>query len=99
MCIRDSHYAYTLAEWYRRTTLHRAEIVSLYDERFFRMWQFYLAGAEQGFRRGNLVNFQIQSAKRPEVLPMSRDYIADEMARLAGLEQAPQWHLEAGSVD
>jgi len=93
------HYAYTLAEWYRRTTLHRAEIVSLYDERFFRMWQFYLAGAEQGFRRGNLVNFQIQSAKRPEVLPMSRDYIANEMARLARLEQAPQWHLEAGPVD
>ena len=93
------HYACTLAEWYRRTTLHRAEIVSLYDERFFRMWQFYLAGAEQGFRRGNLVNFQIQSAKRPEVLPMSRDYIANEMARLARLEQAPQWHLEAGPVD
>jgi cyclopropane-fatty-acyl-phospholipid synthase len=93
------HYAYTLAEWYRRTTLNRAEIVSLYDERFFRMWQFYLAGAEQGFRRGNLVNFQIQSTKRPGGLPTTRDYIAEEMVRLAGLEQAPQRHLEAGPVD
>ncbi len=88
------HYAYTLAEWYRRATLHREEIVGLYDERFFRMWQFYLAGAEQGFRRGSLVNFHIQSVKRPGVLPMTRDYIAEEFARLGTLEQAPEWHLQ-----
>jgi cyclopropane-fatty-acyl-phospholipid synthase len=88
------HYAYTLAEWYRRATLHREEIVGLYDERFLRMWQFYLAGAEQGFRRGSLVNFHIQSVKRPGVLPMTRDYIAEEFARLGTLEKAPEWHLE-----
>lgn len=88
------HYAYTLAEWYRRATLHREEIVGLYDGRFLRMWQFYLAGAEQGFRRGSLVNFHIQSVKRPGVLPMTRDYIAEEFARLGKLEQAPEWHLE-----
>ena len=87
------HYAHTLAEWYRRATLHRDEIVALYDERFFRMWQFYLAGAEQGFRRGNLVNFQMQSAKRAGVLPMTRDYIAAEMERLIAREPAPEWHL------
>ncbi|MBS1240169.1 MAG: cyclopropane-fatty-acyl-phospholipid synthase, partial [Proteobacteria bacterium] len=51
------HYAFTLAEWYRRACLHRAEIEQLYDARFFRMWQFYLAGAEQGFRHGRMVNF------------------------------------------
>jgi len=88
------HYAYTLAEWYRRATLHREEIIGLYDERFLRMWQFYLAGAEQGFRRGSLVNFHIQSVKRPGVLPMTRDYIADEFARLSTLEKAPEWHLQ-----
>ncbi len=88
------HYAYTLAEWYRRAGLHREEIVGLYDERFFRMWQFYLAGAEQGFRRGSLVNFHIQSVKRPGVLPMTRDYIAEEFTRLGELEQAPEWHLQ-----
>ena len=40
------HYSHTLEEWYRRTVLHRREITELYDERFYRMWLFYLAGAE-----------------------------------------------------
>ena len=93
------HYAYTLAEWYRRATLHRAEIVALYDERLFRMWQFYLAGAEQGFRRGSLVNFQIQSTKRPDVLPITRDSILTEAARLSAAEQAPEWHLEQQAAE
>jgi len=44
------HYAHTLAEWYPRTCQHEAEITALYDARLFRMWQFYLAGAEQSFR-------------------------------------------------
>ncbi|MGR3780991.1 MAG: FAS1-like dehydratase domain-containing protein, partial [Albimonas sp.] len=43
---------HTLEEWYNRTRLHRDEIVALYDERFYRMWEFYLAGAEQAFRYG-----------------------------------------------
>ena len=93
------HYAHTLAEWYRRATLHRAEIEALYDARFLRMWQFYLAGAEQGFRRGNLVNFHIQSVKRPDVLPMTRDYIGTEMARLMAASEAPQWHLEREAAE
>jgi len=88
------HYAYTLAEWYRRATLHRDEIVALYDERLFRMWQFYLAGAEQSFRHGSMVNFHIQSVKRRSALPMTRDYMQQEWARLAALEEAPEWHLE-----
>ena len=48
------HYADTLREWYRRTNAARDQIISMYDERFFRMWQFYLAGAEAGFRHGSL---------------------------------------------
>ena len=88
------HYAYTIAEWYRRATLHEAEITALYDAKLFRMWQFYLAGAEQSFRHGENVNFQIQSVKQRGTLPMTRDYISVEAARLSALEQAPEWHLE-----
>jgi cyclopropane-fatty-acyl-phospholipid synthase len=92
--ILRTHYAYTLAEWYRRTTLHQAEITAMFDARMFRMWQFYLVGAEQGFRSGNLVNFHVQTVKNHGVLPMTRDYIQQETARLAALDEAPQWHLE-----
>ncbi len=93
------HYAHTLAEWYRRTTLHEAEITALYDARLFRMWQFYLAGAEQSFRSGGMVNFHIQSVKRRDVLPMTRDYIGAEAARLAALDTAPEWHLERKAAE
>ncbi|PLK26427.1 cyclopropane-fatty-acyl-phospholipid synthase family protein [Novosphingobium sp. TH158] len=93
------HYALTLAEWYRRTTMHREEIEKLYDARFFRMWQFYLAGAEQGFRHGNLVNFQFQTVKRRDAVPMTRDYIEAEMLRLLSLEEAPEWHLERQAAE
>ncbi|MEN9717431.1 MAG: hypothetical protein RIQ99_309 [Pseudomonadota bacterium] len=93
------HYAYTLAEWYRRTTLHEAEITRLYDARLLRMWQFYLAGAEQSFRSGGMVNFHIQSVKRRDALPMTRDYISAEAARLAGLDTAPEWHLERHAAE
>ena len=88
------HYAYTLAEWYRRTTLHEAEITAMFDSRFFRMWQFYLAGTEQGFRFANLVNFQLQTVKQRSAVPMMRDYIEPEALRLSALEEAPVWHLE-----
>jgi cyclopropane-fatty-acyl-phospholipid synthase len=88
------HYGLTLAEWYRRTCLHEAEITSLYDARMFRMWQFYLAGAEQSFHHGSLVNFHIQSVKRRNAVPMTRDYIQQETARLAALDDAPVWHLD-----
>ena len=88
------HYAETIAEWYRRTTLHEAEITALYDARLFRMWQFYLAGAEQSFREGENVNFHIQSVKRRSALPMTREYISAEADRLSALDVAPQWHLE-----
>ena len=90
------HYALTLHEWYRRTTLHEAEITALYDARLFRMWQFYLAGAEQSFRFDSMVNFHIQSVRHQRVLPMERDYIAAEFARLVAADTAPEWHLAPG---
>ncbi|MBC2667940.1 class I SAM-dependent methyltransferase [Novosphingobium piscinae] len=91
------HYALTLQEWYRRTCAHRAEIVALYDERLFRMWQFYLAGAEQAFRSGGMVNLHLQTVKRQGVLPMTRDYIAAEAARLIAAEPVPDWHLSVAA--
>ena len=87
------HYAHTLEEWYWRTVAHKAEIIDLYDERFYRMWEFYLAGAEAAFRYGGLVNWQLQYVKRRDAIPMTRDYMHEEAERLRGLEEPPQWHL------
>ncbi|MFN3389463.1 MAG: class I SAM-dependent methyltransferase [Allosphingosinicella sp.] len=89
------HYAHTLEEWYNRTNAHRDEIVELYDERFFRMWQFYLVGAESAFRYGGLVNWQVQFLRRRDAVPMTRDYMYEESKRLRESEEPPQWHLAA----
>ena len=69
------HYAWTLKEWYRRTVAHRDEIVALYDERFFRLWTFYLAGAACAFEHGGLVNYQLQFSRSRTALPVTRDYM------------------------
>jgi cyclopropane-fatty-acyl-phospholipid synthase len=75
------HYAYTLRQWYDRTVAAKDAIVALYDERFYRMWQFYLAGADAAFRYGGLVNYQLQFARNRHTLPITRDYmLADEKA-------------------
>jgi cyclopropane-fatty-acyl-phospholipid synthase len=71
------HYAETLKAWRRRFNANRGCIAALYDERFCRMWEFYLAGCEAGFRYGGLVNFQIQLSKRLDTVPLTRDYITD----------------------
>jgi cyclopropane-fatty-acyl-phospholipid synthase len=77
------HYAETLAEWRRRFLARRAEAVALYDERFARMWEFYLAASEAAFRWGGLFVFQLQIAHRVETLPIVRDYMVDEERRTA----------------
>jgi len=71
------HYALTLREWYRRCTAHKDEIVALYEERFYRMWTFYLAGATAAFESGSMCNFQIQFAHNRRTLPITRDYMAE----------------------
>ena len=71
------HYAYTLDQWYRRAVSAKAAIVALYDERFYRMWTFYLAGAAAAFRHGGLCNYQLQYIRRRDALPITRDYLAD----------------------
>jgi cyclopropane-fatty-acyl-phospholipid synthase len=91
------HYAHTLEEWYRRTVAAREEIVALYDERFFRMWQFYLAGAEAAFRHGGLVNWQLQYVRRRDAIPMTRDYMYEEERRLRTQEEPPEWRINAAA--
>jgi cyclopropane-fatty-acyl-phospholipid synthase len=78
------HYAFTLREWYKRVVAHRAEIEAIYDARFFRMWQFYLAGAATSFEGGSMCNYQVQYARRRDTLPITRDYMALAEAKLRG---------------
>lgn len=70
------HYAETLRAWRRRFNANRAKIRDLYDDRFCRMWEFYLAVSEVAFRNGGHVVFQIQLTKRQDAVPLTRDYIA-----------------------
>lgn len=69
------HYAYTLREWLRRCEVAREKIAALYDERFYRMWEFYLAGGIIMFERGAGCNYQIQYIRDRRALPITRDYI------------------------
>ena len=69
------HYAYTMADWRRRFVANWDRVKELYDERFCRMWEFYLAGSEMGFRHQGLMVFQLQLAKRVDALPLRRDYM------------------------
>jgi cyclopropane-fatty-acyl-phospholipid synthase len=80
------HYAETLKAWRERFLAHRDEVLKLYDQRFVRMWEFYLACSEMAFREGDMVVFQIQMAKRKGIAPQTRNYIAQEEARLRGIE-------------
>jgi cyclopropane-fatty-acyl-phospholipid synthase len=70
------HYAETLRNWRWRFAANRDTIASLYDERFCRMFEFYLCGAEIAFRREGLMVFQIQLARRQTAVPLTRDYMA-----------------------
>jgi cyclopropane-fatty-acyl-phospholipid synthase len=88
------HYAETLKDWRERFMARREEAVRLYDERFARMWEFYLACSEMAFRKQNYMVFQIQLAKRQGVVPMTRDYIANEEARLRGRERNARPRLQ-----
>jgi cyclopropane-fatty-acyl-phospholipid synthase len=80
------HYAETLKAWRERFLAHREAVERIYDRRFVRMWEFYLAAAEMSFREQDLMVFQIQLTKRQDVVPMTRDYIAREERRLRGAE-------------
>ena len=71
------HYADTLREWQRRFQANRDKVKRLYDERFCRMWELYLAASEMSFRHQGLMVFQMQLAKRQDAVPLTRDYVTD----------------------
>ncbi|MGH6665253.1 MAG: class I SAM-dependent methyltransferase, partial [Pseudolabrys sp.] len=80
------HYAETLKAWRERFLAHRAQVERIYDARFERMWEFYLASSEMSFREQNMMVMQIQLTKRQGIVPMTRDYIAREERRLRAAE-------------
>ena len=75
------HYAYTLRHWLRRTQQARAKIIALHDERFYRMWEFYLAGGVVAFDNGSMCNFQVQYVRDRNALPITRDYMIEAEQR------------------
>ncbi len=83
------HYAETLKCWRERFLAHRAEAATIQDERFCRMWEFYLSISEASFRLGVSVVFQIQLAKKVDATPQTRDYIAAREALLRERDAEP----------
>ncbi|MGE0603584.1 MAG: class I SAM-dependent methyltransferase, partial [Xanthobacteraceae bacterium] len=80
------HYAETLKAWRERFLAHREEVLALYDERFCRMWEFYLAASEMAFRHRHLMVFHLQMAHRQDAVPLTRGYIEAEEKRLRAVE-------------
>jgi len=83
------HYAYTLRHWLTRTRAAKDKIVALYDERFFRMWEFYLSGGIVAFESGAMCNYQIQYVRDRRALPITRDYMAEAEAKYRDADAAP----------
>jgi len=77
------HYAETLKHWRERFMANRDRVVELMDERFLRMWEFYLAGSEASFRAGDMMVFQLQLSRSLEAVPLTRDYMASAEGALA----------------
>jgi cyclopropane-fatty-acyl-phospholipid synthase len=82
------HYAETVKAWRRRFLAQREAVLALYDERFIRMWDFYLAGSEAAFRFDRIHVMHLQAAHRQERVPLTRGYVSEAMARLAEAERA-----------
>jgi cyclopropane-fatty-acyl-phospholipid synthase len=79
------HYAYTLRHWLERATRARAKIEAMYDARFFRMWEFYLAGGIVMFESGAACNYQVQYVRDRRALPITRDYMIEAERRYRDL--------------
>jgi cyclopropane-fatty-acyl-phospholipid synthase len=88
------HYAETLREWRHRFMAHWDEAARIYDDRFCRMWEFYLAGSELSFRHEGMVNFQMQLTRRIDVLPLTRDYMVEREGKF-GAQTSPRPQLKA----
>ena len=84
------HYARTLSHWHQRFQANRERVAELYDERFCRMWEFYLKGCEMAFRYWNQMVFQMQITRDQAAVPLTRDYVTDwERARQAEAADRP----------
>jgi cyclopropane-fatty-acyl-phospholipid synthase len=77
------HYAETLKNWRERFLANRERVLEIMDERFLRMWEFYLAGSEASFRAGDMMVFQLQIARDHKSVPLTRDYMASAERALA----------------
>ncbi|MDR0216568.1 MAG: cyclopropane-fatty-acyl-phospholipid synthase family protein [Comamonas sp.] len=80
------HYAQTLRLWRERFMARRDEAAALYDERFCRMWEFYLSMSETAFRHQDIAIFQVQLTRRQEAVPLTRNYVAEREAQLRARE-------------
>jgi cyclopropane-fatty-acyl-phospholipid synthase len=87
------HYAQTLAAWRARFLAHRDDVQRIYDARFVRMWEFYLACSEVAFRYFGLMVFQLQLARRQDAVPLTRDYLAQAENALRALDRADRTRL------
>ena len=83
------HYAETLRHWREGFTARWDEVAALYDERFCRMWEFYLSLCEIGFRQRTNMVFQMQLTRRVDAAPLTRDYIVDAERRAETADRAP----------
>lgn len=83
------HYADTLAHWQARFQAARDRVADMYDERFCRMWEFYLAACEQVFRVGDCMVFQLQLARKRDAVPITRTYLYETEARLRRTPDTP----------
>jgi cyclopropane-fatty-acyl-phospholipid synthase len=83
------HYALTLRHWLERATKARKQIEAMYDDRFFRMWEFYLAGGIVMFENGAACNYQVQYIRERTALPITRDYMIEAEQRYRQLAAQP----------
>lgn len=84
------HYADTLREWHKRFQANRGKVLEQFDERFCRMWEFYLLGCEVAFRHMDKMVFQLQLTRRRDAVPLTRDYMAawEHTNTIAGAQAA-----------
>jgi cyclopropane-fatty-acyl-phospholipid synthase len=82
------HYAYTLRHWLESATKARDKIVAMYDERFFRMWEYYLAGGIVMFESGAACNYQVQYIRDRNAVPITRDYMTEGEERYRRADSA-----------
>ena len=69
------HYAHTLKHWKERFINNKDKVLKMFDEKFFRMFEFYLSSCEMAFKHGDQVVYQLQLIKKLDAAPSTRDYI------------------------